>query len=314
MLLITKLQIKFYLIIFLFVFSLNSFSQKEVESSGTAELELNETITIEQIKLKVIDNAKINAIENAFGSAVQQSNSLYTVNNQQNSKVEFSQLFNSISEISVNGEWIKDIEVPNASNYTKENKTFYKASVKGIVRERKSKIVRFDVKTISCPKITCSTEEFLNNQEFYIYFKAPEDGFVAVFLDALPEKTTYRLLPGKENKKQLVPVKANTEYYFFANDYANSNEIKSENAFSLTDEKVAEINKLFVLFSPGSEIGNPLLNKKAKNKTQNSIIESGYEIPDHMPSEEFQKWYQELRYRNKNLELVTKYILIKPNY
>ena len=212
---------KFYYIIFLSAFSLFGFSQKQIESSGEAELELQGNSTPEQTKLKVIDLAKINAIENVFGQVVLEGNSLYTVNKQQNSKVEFNQVFNSISDVYVNGEWIKDLLTSVVEIKTVNDKILYKATVKGLVRELKPALIRFEAKSLSCPKKTCATEEFIHEQDFYLYFKAPVDGFIAVFLDFPTEQLTYCLLPSKKNGKGDMPVKANTEYFFFSKEKNN---------------------------------------------------------------------------------------------
>jgi len=301
------------LFIFFNLLAFGSFSQKQVESTGEAELELFGNSSPEQTKLKVVELAKINAIENVFGQVVLEGNSLYTVNKQQNAKVEFNQVFNSISDVYVNGEWIKDLKVPNVETITKNNKIFYKANVKGIVRELKPALIRFEAKSLSCPKKTCATEEFFNEQDFYLYFKSPVDGFIAVFLDFPTEQKTYCLLPSKSNGNGEMQVKANSEYFFFSKENKpNPKEQIDEIQFTLTDAKVAENNKLFILFSPETPLGKPVLNNAPNTKTQQEIIDNGYELPEHMPSEEFQKWLQELRSRNKNVELTTKYLLIKP--
>ena len=73
--------------------------------------------------------AKINAIENAFGSIILEGNSLYTLNKQQGTKTEFNQVFNSISDVFVNGDWIKDINPPKTERIIKGEDIFYTANV-----------------------------------------------------------------------------------------------------------------------------------------------------------------------------------------
>lgn len=305
-----------HILVFLLVFA-SSFllSQIEKESAGYAEIKLFPSSTIEQTRQKAIDAAKINAIESAFGSVLMEGNSLYTVNKQEGTKAEFNQVFNSISDVFVNGDWIKDLEQPKVERVIKGEEIFYTASVKGIVRELKTNPAKFSIKALSCENKTCETEFFNNGQDFYLYFKAPNTGYMAVYLDIPTEHTTYRLLPYKqESNLGSVYVKADVEYIFFSPKKADPKKIAQvdELEWTLTDKTMPETNKLFVLYRPDVPLEKPILTSSKGGKAKSSTQEKPLEIPLNLKSEDFQVWLQNLRSRNKDIQLMNLYLTIKP--
>lgn len=306
---------KYILSTLLIFVSCFTFSQLEKISEGFSEIKLSSNSTPEQTIQKAIDAAKINAIENAFGSIVLEGNSLYTVNKQQGTKTEFNQVFNSISDVFVNGDWIKDINPPKTERILKGEDIFYVATVKGLIRELKSNPAKFTVKSLSCENKTCETEFFNNGQDFYLYFKAPNTGYIAVYLDIPNEHTTYRLLPYKqENNIGSSPVKADEEYIFFAPKKAKPEKVAlvDELTWALTEKNTPETNKLFVLYRPEIPLEKPILSSAKKTETKSKTEEKNLEIPLNLKSEEFQIWLQQLRGRNKDIQLINMYLTIKP--
>ena len=290
------------------------FSQVEKESEGFAELKVLPNATLEQTKQKAIDAAKIDAIEKAFGSVVMEGNSLYTVNKQEGTKLEFNQVFNSISDVYVNGEWIKDIEPPKVERILKDEDIYFRASVKGLIRELKTNPANFKAKALSCENINCETEIFNNGQDFFLYFKAPSDGYVSVYLDIPTEHITYRLLPYKaEGNTGGTAVKADMDYVFFSVKKAEKEKasIVDELVLSNSEKGMPETDKLFVLFRKDLPLDKPMLQKSQKVAAAKQN-ESKLELPLNLPSEEFQKWLQLIRSRNKDIQLSTIYITLKP--
>lgn len=287
-------------------------SQTEKVSEGFAEIKLENHSSIEQTKQKAINAAKINAIENAFGSIVLEGNSLYTVNKQEGTKLEFNQIFNSISDVYVNGDWIKDIDKPVIERHLKGDDIYFSAKVKGLIRELKNTSVNFSVKALSCEKKTCETEIFNNGQDFYLFFKAPIDGYLSVFLDIPVEHTTYRLLPYKQEAGLgSIEVKADEEYIFFSPTKASPQKRGSvdELSWSLNDKNTPENNKLFVLYRPKVPIEKPVLSKGDNP----NVMQKKIELPLYLKSEDFQIWMQQLRGRNHDIQLSTMYLTVKPN-
>jgi len=301
-----------YLIILLLA-GTSCFSQKEKNAEGYAEVKLASNATPEQTIQKAIDKAKVNAIDNAFGSVVLEGNTLYTINKQTGTKTEFNQTYKSISDIYVNGEWIKDVEPAKTERIVRDNDIFYSASVKGLIRELKSNPAKFSVKTLTCDVISCASEFFNNGNDFYMYFKAPNDGYVAVYLDFPVEGTTYRVLPYKQESNSAgYFVKADEEYFFFSSKKAKPEMAGKVDELTLTlkDKSMPETNKMFVLYSPKQALEKPILTNSKSQAADAASQEA--EIPLNLKSEEYQRWLQHFRSQNNEIQLITNYITVKP--
>lgn len=288
-----------YLLFFLSFF-LNSKAQTEKKSTGTAEVEIK-NITPEEAQRKAIDKAKINAIDSAFGSFVSSNTSIYNNNNINNEQKSHSQSYEALINVQVKGEWIKDIDV-KTEIITKVNALFYKATVTGLVRELKYNESKFKFKTQSCEKENCQTDDFNNNQDFFMYFKTPQKGHIAVYLESPVDKEALRLLPYKNALNQNdFSVDADKDYLFFSKNRCTVSErnFTDEMIFTLSKDNTAETNILYVFFSP-EPLEKPNLSDK-KN-----------EMPLSLNSSDFKIWFQALRQRNPKIQLATQYILIKP--
>jgi len=241
---------------------------QEVKEEGDYKMIIENNMTQEQAEHICIEKAQTNAIEKAFGIAIIQGNSTFMQNNKTGEKVETHDVFNSISGTYVAGEWVKDLQTPSVKKVTDaDNKVWIEAHVRGIVRKIKTTQVTFTAEPASCEDRKCITMDFNNGQDFYLIFKAPKDGFVAVYVDVPIQDTTYRILPYKQFHSQAcVPVKADEEYIFFSKKYdkINSSASLDEMTMTLTDNKTAETNKLFVLYSPEQPFDKPTLGHNKK--------------------------------------------------
>ncbi len=264
---------------------------------------------------KCLELARIDAIRSAFGDVIMQGNSTFIENKNSNHKVESQSVFNFYSDTYVNGEWIEDANPPTIDKLIRDNETWLNVSVKCRVRELKASVVNFKAKPTSCPDVKCSTSEFNEGQDFFLYFKSPVDGFLAVYLDVPYEGKTYRILPYKQYATEgNVVVKADEEYVFFSKNPSQKGRSSyvDEMILALSQTGIAETNKIFILFSPKEEIGKPMLSNTIENEIQKQLVRGGFELPSHLPSEEFQKWLQQIRSRNRQIEFLATYINIKP--
>ena len=180
-----------------------------------------------------------------------------------------------------------------------------------MVREIKSNPAKFIVKPLSCENLPCVTEVYKTGQDFFMYFKAPNDGYVSVYVDIPSEQTTYRLLPYKNDKNNgSYKVKADVEYFFFSTkkttmDIAsNVDELK----WTLNDNVSVETNKLFVFYSPDKPIIKPILKNDKDPQKEKQLLDT----PLNLRTEEFQRWQQSLRKQNPDIQLQTIYITVKP--
>jgi hypothetical protein len=283
------------------VFTINSYAQKTIESVGEYSLRIEKNWSEDFATNKAKEKAKINAIENAFGSVVIQGNAVYIKDITTGTTSQSDMVFTSIAEILVNGEWIA----------TLDEKVLFKDSIDyrwinvkilGKVRELTKIPFTPDVITLSCNEQKCSTEVFNSGQELIVYFKAPTNGFVTIYLD--DSKRAQRLLPySKNNTTNTFEVKADQVYYFFSKE---DNKQKNVDEIELFTESIMEQNNLYVLFSK-NDFDKPLLNAPKIQEFDNL----NYTLPASMEVTKFQTWLQAIRSFNRTIELKTIFLTIK---
>lgn len=278
-----------------------AFSQKTVISKGEAKIRVEKDWTENEAVIKARESAIINAIENAFGSVVVEGNTLYVSNEQTGKTNKSDVVFNSISNILVNGEWIKTVE-ETYSFLQEEDFRWIVFKISGEVRELKKIPFSPEVHTLTCNQLRCSTEVFNSGQELVVYFKAPKSGFVSIYLD--DNKQTQKLLPYSTQVNQSTfKVEADKDYFFF---YDSKKGMSSEvDEIELYTDKKIEQNRMFVLFSE-SDFSKPVLNE-----TKNNLYNELYKLPPSLASTSYQSWLQKIRSYNRSIELKIIDITIK---
>lgn len=289
-----------YFLVFVFI-SINCFAQKTKEANGEYTLRIEKNWTEDFAVNKAKEKAKINAIENAFGSVVSQGNAVYVKDITTGNKTQSDMVFTSIADILVNGEWIATID--EKTTFTEsDGYRFVSAKVKGKVRELTKIPFTPEVTTLSCNQSKCATEVFNSGQQLVVYFKAPTNGFVTIYLD--DSKQAQRLLPySKNNATATFEVKADQVYFFFSKADAKQKNIDEVELFT---ESTMEQNNLYVLFSK-YDFDKPLLNATSFQEFDHLK----YTLPASMEITKFQTWLQGLRSYNRNIELKTILLTIK---
>ena len=182
--------------------------------------------------------------------------------------------------------------------------------VEGLVREIETDPIGFEYQTLNCPKLSCKTELFKDDQDFYLSFKSPENGYLAIYLDDPNLSETSRILPYQDSRLYEGSVKINRdiEYLFFskANDQLKEIGAIDELKFKLAKGNESEQFKLFVIFSK-DPFSNPLLNE-SKKMVLDKITE--LTLPKSMPSEQFQRWLQKFRINRKKIQVDRRYLLL----
>lgn len=296
-----------YLVLF-FAFTVTALAQKpkELKESGTYKMRIEKTMSEADAERICIERARIDAIEKAFGQTIIQGNSTYIKNKSTGEQTESSNIFSNISESLVNGEWIKDEKLPEIKKFLENNELWMQADVYGLIREVKSIPVTFQASPLNCTNKTCKTTTFKDGDDFYLYFKAPEDGYISIYLDDPEQQKTFRLLPYKSEKIKTTnyPVKADKEYVFFKADIKAGSELVDELSLVLNNSKIPEMNKVFILYNPKEEFGKPML-------AENSTVANKTETPLELSSEDFQRWLQLTR-KGTSIQLMSTIININP--
>ncbi|MCX6187843.1 MAG: hypothetical protein NTU43_12785 [Bacteroidetes bacterium] len=294
-------QLDIKLLLLLALISLDSDAQKTKEAFGVFKLRIEKNVTEEFAINKAIEKAKINAIENAFGTVINQGNAVYVKDITTGKQTESNMVFTSIADVLVNGEWIATLD-EKRDFYDEDGYRWVKINIKGKVRELTKIPFTPEAYTLSCHNKKCSTEVFNNGQELVVYFKAPNNGYVTIYLD--DTKQVQRLLPySNYNTSNTYEVKADQEYYFFSNTDKKEKNVDNIELFTST---AMEQNKLQVLFSK-DDFGKPVLTK-SNNEEVNGMQ---YAMPMSTTVESFQSWLQKIRSYNRNIELQTILITIK---
>ncbi|MES2559218.1 MAG: hypothetical protein V4590_05730 [Bacteroidota bacterium] len=301
--------------IVLFVpFTLWAQKLKEVKETGTYKMRIEKSMSESEAERICIQRAKIDAIEKAFGQTVFQGNSTYVQNKNTGSQVETQNIFNSISESLVNGEWLEDIKKPVIEKEITKDYVYIQAVVEGRIREIRSVPITFKSFPLSCPAANCEQLTFKDGQDLYMYFKAPQKGHVAIFADVPTDGKTYRLLPYKYTTSMSYEVEADKEYIFFYNrpGSLSAAEKVDDIQLFLSKKGTSEMTKIFVLYSSEGAFGKPLLSADRTKAEANKLVEKNLETPLFLESEEFQRWLQSTRRDGGQVQLYTTSITINP--
>lgn len=290
---------KIALIILILFFTKSLFGQSNIKTeTGVFETELSNNESKDAAKKRAKEGAIINALEKAFGTAVFQGNSLFVKNVTTGEKTQTTTGFNTIAETYVKGEVIEELsiefsEIPfeKIINKKKEFGTIIKCELKIKAAEYSEPTANFDAFSLNCTDTTnCKTTSFKKNEDFFLYFKSPKNGYLAIFID--DNESSSLLFPYVSNREKYYdgyPIIQNKAYFLFSNEKQfNTDKLIVD---ELTWETRENLEKLTIIFSPNKFDLPDLKSKKS------------YEIPQSLPSVDFNKWLIQLRKKSKEIEI-----------
>lgn len=275
-------------ILFMLMLSIVSgYSQRTAKVSASYTYYAPENMSIEEAKRTALDRARIQAIADEFGTIVSQSTSAIVANNNGETDTHFFSLGGS----DVKGEWIETIGEP-AYNISFENHfLIVQCTVEGKAREIVSARTDFVAKPLrNGTDSRFESVNFINGDELYLYFKAPVDGYLAVYLLDEKEQKVYCMLPYKSDPIASVNVKANKEEIFFSVDKAEKQQRHIVDEYVLSCDNDKEFSTLYVLFSP-NDIGK-----------RNGFENTAEDKPDNIGITEFKKWLSKSLTKDHNLQ------------
>lgn len=273
------------------------FGQKVKKARGEYQLRIERTESEEEACQRCFTQARINAIEKAFGTVMIQGNSTFLENTQTGEQTETVQIFNTIAETMVNGEWLRDLDEPSWETFEYEGWRWVKCSVKGEIGELTQAKVAFDMKTLDCEEERCMTDRFVDGEDFFLYFNSPVSGYLTVYL--ADQSDAQRLLPYSDMPSGLenaVPIKADEPYIFFSSR-TNKLDIESYRVdeYELFAESPRDHHRLYVLFSEEP------LNKPSLTPIYED--ELGQTMPKSLSTEDFHKWLAKSWRYNKGMQI-----------
>lgn len=273
-----------------------------------ATVEASETIMVEDwmtekyAKELVLRKAKEMAIGNEFG---------WAINGKIHTKVDQTVQYDEFSTNEVMGFWVKtikedwnegiqEIPIPGKKNRFRTER-WIQVTVKGKVRELVEPPVEFEAEPLKCTESEhCGTDEFKNDDDFFLKFISPVDGYLAVYLET-PE-TVQALLPYPGMDESFMKIEKDKEYVLFSKSY-------EPEYFMYTDIPV-EIDVLNIIFSK-TEFDKPIL-REAKDDTFEASNTNAL-LPQETPKENFHKWITKLRSIKNDTQVKEILITIKNN-
>lgn len=303
--------------LFLFCFTCSfSFAQKaEVVKTGviTIDRRVETHETYDDAVQKAINQGQVQAIEEAFGRVVSQDNAMYIENTQTGEKVVSNQSFNSISGSTVKGEWVKDSPgFPDVKKKMHNEEIWIEVKVSGFIRELKEIPHNFESYSLKCPRLECAATEFKDGSDFIQYFKSAESGHLAIYMDDPQLEETFMMLPSGSTNLSSVRIDSDQGYvffkelkeqdninYFIKNKLIVPEDIK-EFQLVLDNNRTLDQYIIYILFSP-----NPFKKPIVSNKTVelSEELKDNAMFPKSLKSNDFQKWLQNLRIYNSDLQM-----------
>ena len=246
-------------------------AQKTVQVHGEYSYEVseNDNITFREAKRKCIELAKAEAIKAEFGEMI--TSDVIDTNVETNGEAT-SSFFWENTVAMAKGDWLGDTKPAELSIEYEDGKLIFKAEVWGTAREIKQ--AKADLKWKIMKRDDGEMEEtnrFFDRERVFLSFRAPADGYLAVYLITGDDLSSC-LLPYAKDPTGKYQVKRGKEYVFF--DKENDPETVR---YILSTEQPMEDNEFVIVFSP-----NPFIvsNNTAGDRKR----------PATMPTFEFQKW------------------------
>ncbi len=268
-------------ILWLNPFIVDAQKEKIVKVEGEVQVRIENNESRDQARERVEELAKLDAIQKAFGTYVEQVTDI-TV---EEGKVNYSILAGT----KMKADWIRTTSINFSfpelqSGNAKDRIIWIKCSIEGEARAIGSK-ANLDILALRCPQKECAATDFKNKQNLYLYFKAPVEGYLSVFIDEGDK--VRRLLPYERAENQSsVRTQGDIPYVFFekpkgALASANTDELE------LYTNKSLEYNTLYVVFS------EELYVKPILEMSQTDI--DNYIYPKSLTSASFQEWLGDCR-------------------
>ena len=271
-------------------------AQSTRKVSGEYRYAVPDHVPMEKARHIAETQAKIEALAAVFGWNIMQADALSVKNTDGDSQVDFR----SFSESDVKGEWLSDTREPQFS-YSIDAHTGRQVvvcRVEGMAREITGPRTEFTAKLLrKVPDPDFESDRFGDGDTFYLYFTAPADGYLAVYLRD-ETGTVYCLLPYMRDTDGQVPVTGGREYLFFSIDKAPLAERSVVDEYVMTATHDDECNYLYIIFSP-----NPF------TKTADRHAVEG--LPRQLSYADFHRWLSRCRTRDARMAVDTKLVTIE---
>lgn len=242
--------------------------------------------TRNECKRLALEGARLQALAKEFGTTLSQ----VFISDETIKSGEERNYYSSLSETEVKGEWLEDIGEPNYEVTLDTDDNFVvRCRVKGKAREISNEAPDFTALVLRNGTSTKNADtRFRSGDDMRLYFKAPVDGYLIVYL-ADDQRNVSTLLPYSTSEDGSVKVKHGKEYIFFDSTLGDPKMGAVEEMQLCTDEEV-ERDSFYILFSP-----------KPFTKANDSY--AGKNLPRSLSFNDFHRWLSKNRKADPSLGL-----------
>ncbi len=282
---IMKIGQKMLLMLSALLMAFPAFAKEVVKVQGEFTYYAEGSESVNEAKAKALEGAKLKAMEKEFGMSVSSN----TMSQETYSGGEENSYFSMLSFTEVNGEWLETTGEPEYTIEYIQGVLCVRCKVAGRAREISNEAADFVAKVLkNGVEEKFADVNFRAGDDMFLLFRAPLDGYVAVYLvDETPE--AFCLLPYLSDTGGQHKVEKNKEYVFFSQAKAcEGSGIVDE--YNLTCCNAVERNQIYVLFSP-----NPFVKAVDMQMNEN--------LPRQLSFEEFKKWLGKSRIRDPKMGL-----------
>lgn len=254
-----------------------------------------ETLSLEQAKEIALERAKIQIIADEFGTIVSQTNYTTVTNSNDNSAVNFQ----SIGYSDLRGEWIETIGNPAYNITYSAGMQAVNVRVKGKIREITASYAQIRAKLLrNMPELRFESNEFRNNDDLFVHFISPVNGFLSIYLIDNSDNA-FCLLPYARQSDGIYTIEANKEYIMFSKSKAALSERSIVDEYIMTCGSTPEPNKLAIIFSE-----NPFV--KSSDFGVSDLL------PRRLSSSDLNHWLAKSRARDTKMQYIEIPFIIKP--
>lgn len=240
--------------------------------------------SLNDCKRFALEQARIAALAKEFGTTISQD--VYQRDMMSGSTE--SNYFSMLNRTEVNGEWLADEGEPDYKiSHDSDNNLIVTCKVKGKARRLTNEAPEFIASVLrngNEPRF--ADTHFREGDDLKLYFRAPVNGYLAVYLvdDA---RTVYSLLPYSNEADGIVHTIRDRDYVFFDEAKADKDFGEPDEIYITLDGDV-ERNQLYVLFSPNS-FSRAVDSSSAAN------------LPRTLSYDTFTKWLTNVRKRDPKM-------------
>lgn len=251
-----------------------------------------------QAQQKAFLCARQEALREVFGERVDgETEYIESIDNGQES-VYFRQRGGTM----LKADWLKTVkEEVRSRSMTDEGYLIFTVYVEGMAREIEMAGVNFEYHVLrNGNKLENEDNRFHNQDRVYLMFKAPTDGYLAVYMT--DDDRAYCMLPYKEQSDGIYRIQHDQQYVFFSDEDAQPKERNYDLRLRMVTNKEREVNTLYIIFSQ-----KPFTKKT--DEEGNKISEK-LQLARNVDIDEFKDWLFKCQRQDVQMRVEKKSITI----